>query len=61
MPDRNATRETVAITIAGRAVQARPGEWLIAEAERNAVYIPRFCWHPRLRSVAMCRMCLVEI
>lgn len=61
MPDRNATRETVAITIDGRAVQARPGEWLIAEAERNGVYIPRFCWHPRLRSVAMCRMCLVEI
>src|SRR5207244_1336363 len=25
------------------------------------VYIPRFCWHPRMKPVGMCRMCLVEI
>ncbi|MGH9101623.1 MAG: molybdopterin-dependent oxidoreductase, partial [Acidimicrobiales bacterium] len=25
------------------------------------VYIPRFCYHPRMRSVGMCRMCLVEV
>ncbi|HLK44650.1 MAG TPA: molybdopterin-dependent oxidoreductase, partial [Acidimicrobiales bacterium] len=25
------------------------------------MYIPRFCYHPRMRAVGMCRMCLVNI
>ncbi|MDQ1508152.1 MAG: NADH-quinone oxidoreductase subunit, partial [Actinomycetota bacterium] len=25
------------------------------------IYIPRFCWHERMKPVGMCRMCLVEI
>jgi NADH-quinone oxidoreductase subunit G len=52
---------TVAMTIDGRAVVAGAGEFLIAAAERAGVFIPRFCYHPRLRSVGMCRMCLVEV
>ncbi|MFI5372799.1 MAG: NADH-quinone oxidoreductase subunit NuoG, partial [Candidatus Eisenbacteria bacterium] len=24
-------------------------------------YIPRFCWHERMKPVGMCRMCLVEV
>jgi len=53
--------ETLTVTIDGREIQARPGELVIAAAERNGVYIPRFCWHPRMKPVGMCRMCLVEI
>ncbi len=53
--------EGVSITIDGVAVQARPGELLIAAAERHGVYIPRFCYHPRMSPVGMCRMCLVEV
>ena len=34
---------------------------MIDAAERNGVYIPRFCYHPRMKSVGMCRMCIVEI
>src|SRR2546421_11100188 len=34
---------------------------VIAAAERAGVYIPRFCYHPRMRPVGMCRMCLVDI
>jgi NADH-quinone oxidoreductase subunit G len=52
---------TVTITIDGRAVEAKPGEMLIAAAERAGTYIPRFCYHPRMRPVGMCRMCLVEV
>src|SRR5213076_2457864 len=44
-----------------RSFEARPGELAIAAAERHGVYIPRFCWHPRMAPVGMCRMCLVEI
>ena len=48
-------KSTVTVTINGTAVEANPGELLIAAAERNGTYIPRFCWHNRMRSVGMCR------
>ena len=51
----------VEITIDGNAVVAEKGEMLIDAAERNGVYIPRFCYHPRMKPVGMCRMCLVEV
>jgi NADH-quinone oxidoreductase subunit G len=53
--------ETVTVTVDGKTVVAKPGEMIIAAAERNGVYIPRFCWHPRMKPVGMCRMCLVEV
>jgi len=49
------------LTLDGRAVTAHPGEMLIAAAERAGTYIPRFCYHPRMEPVGMCRMCLVEV
>jgi len=52
---------TVAVTIDGRTITAAKGELVIDVAERNGVYIPRFCYHPRMRSVGMCRMCIVDI
>ncbi len=57
----DAPLSTVEVTIDGAAVQARPGELVIAAAERAGVHIPRFCYHERMSSVGMCRMCLVEI
>lgn len=56
-PDPNA----VSITINGRTVAARKGELIIAAADRADEYIPRFCYHPRMSSVGMCRQCLVEV
>jgi NADH-quinone oxidoreductase subunit G len=53
--------EEVVITLDGRQVKATKGEMLIAAAERAGTYIPRFCYHPRLKPVGMCRMCLVEV
>src|SRR6185369_2369811 len=41
--------------------EAAKGELLIKAAQENGVYIPRFCWHERMKPVGMCRMCLVEI
>ncbi|MBV8560148.1 MAG: NADH-quinone oxidoreductase subunit NuoG, partial [Acidimicrobiia bacterium] len=54
-------KDTVTVTVDGRAIEALPGEVVIAAAERAGIYIPRFCWHPRMKPVGMCRMCLVEI
>jgi NADH-quinone oxidoreductase subunit G len=53
--------ETVNITIDGRQVQVRAGQWIIQAADEAGVYIPRFCFHPRMKPVGMCRMCLVEV
>jgi NADH-quinone oxidoreductase subunit G len=60
-PDPKATGETVRITIDGRPVEARAGQWIIDAADNAGVYIPRFCYHPRMKPVGMCRMCLVEV
>ncbi|MEY2582706.1 MAG: NADH-quinone oxidoreductase subunit [Ilumatobacteraceae bacterium] len=56
-PDPNA----VSLTINGRRVVARKGDLVIAAAQRVGEYIPRFCYHERMASVGMCRMCLVDI
>ncbi|MCU1492614.1 MAG: NADH-quinone oxidoreductase, chain, partial [Acidimicrobiaceae bacterium] len=53
--------DAVHVTVDGRSVDALPGELLIEAAERAGVYIPRFCYHPRMEPVGMCRMCLVEV
>ena len=53
--------ETVSITIDGVAHDVAAGELLIKVAEDRGTYIPRFCWHPRMKPVGMCRMCLVEV
>ncbi|HSN02328.1 MAG TPA: 2Fe-2S iron-sulfur cluster-binding protein, partial [Acidimicrobiales bacterium] len=55
------TPSTVTITLNGRPVVAAPGELLISVAERAGTYIPRFCYHPRMEPVGVCRMCLVEV
>jgi NADH-quinone oxidoreductase subunit G len=54
-------KDTVTITVDGREIETRPGELLIAAAEHNGIYIPRFCWHSRMDPVGACRMCLVDI
>jgi NADH-quinone oxidoreductase subunit G len=51
----------VPFTLDGRPATAQPGELLISAAERAGTYIPRFCYHPRMKPVGMCRMCLVEV
>src|SRR5271167_355540 len=53
--------ESVTFTLDGREVTAEKGEMLIAAAERAGTFIPRFCYHPRMKSVGVCRMCLVEV
>lgn len=52
---------TVEVTIDGVSHAAPQGELLIETAEKAGTYIPRFCWHNRMKPVGMCRMCLVEV
>ena len=53
--------ETVNITVNGTEFAAEQGELLIDACERAGVYIPRFCYHPRMSPVGMCRMCVVDV
>ena len=53
--------DVVTITIDGKEVQVARGELLIKAAQQHGTYIPRFCWHERMKPVGMCRMCLVEV
>ncbi|MFM8862954.1 MAG: NADH-quinone oxidoreductase subunit NuoG [Acidimicrobiia bacterium] len=61
MPDPEVVIDGVPVEIDGVEVVARRGELLIDAAERAGTYIPRFCYHERMRPVGMCRMCLVEV
>ena len=54
-------KTTVTVTIDGKTIEAKPGELLIKVAQEHGTYIPRFCWHERMKPVGMCRMCLVEV
>ena len=53
--------QEVSITIDGVERNVPAGELLIKAAQETGTYIPRFCWHPRMKPVGMCRMCLVEV
>ena len=53
--------QLVTITVDGEQKQVKAGEMLIKAAQDEGTYIPRFCWHPRMNPVGMCRMCLVQI
>src|SRR5690242_1024753 len=53
--------EPVKVTVNGREIEAHKGQLVIDAAEKNGTYIPRFCYHPRMSSVGMCRMCIVDI
>ena len=55
------TEETISFTLNGRPATARPGEQLIDACDRNGVYIPRFCYHPRMSAVGKCRQCIIEV
>ena len=51
----------VGLTINGREVRAEKGRLLIDVAEEMGIFVPQFCYHPGMKSVAVCRMCLVKI
>ena len=62
MPETNGSNdELLKLTINGVEVESAPGRMLIDVAEEAGVFVPRFCYHPGMESVAACRMCLVQI
>jgi formate dehydrogenase alpha subunit len=52
---------TIRLTIDGQTITVPKGTLVIEAARRVGVMIPHFCYHPKLKPDANCRMCLVEV
>src|SRR5688572_30931737 len=52
---------TIRLTIDGMEITVPKGTLVIEAARRVGVMIPHFCYHPKLKPDANCRMCLVEV
>ncbi len=52
---------SVAFTLDGQALQAKPGETIWAAADRHGVRIPHLCHSDGLRPAGNCRACVVEV
>ncbi len=51
----------VTLVIDGQTVTVPAGTNIVDAARIAGVAIPVFCYHPKLKPVGMCRMCLVEV
>src|SRR5688500_17256648 len=49
------------LTVDGREIEVAQGTTVIEAANRLGIYVPHFCYHPKLTIAANCRMCLVEV
>jgi formate dehydrogenase alpha subunit len=52
---------TVRLKINGEALEVQEGITILEAARANGIEIPALCYHPDLRPVGSCRICLVEI
>ena len=51
----------VNLTIDGRAIQAKPGSTILEVAKANGIFIPYLCYHPALKPIGSCRICVVDV
>ncbi|HVY64471.1 MAG TPA: NADH-quinone oxidoreductase subunit NuoG [Gammaproteobacteria bacterium] len=51
----------VNVEVNGVPLKARKGQMIIEVTDAADIYVPRFCYHPKLTIAANCRMCLVEV
>jgi formate dehydrogenase alpha subunit len=52
---------TITVTINGRPVAARPGEFLLDVCSENGIPVPSLCHHKDMPPVGSCRLCMVEV
>src|SRR5262252_4193254 len=49
------------VEVDGKQVEVPHGSTVMDAAHKLGVYVPHFCYHPKLSIAANCRMCLVEV
>lgn len=52
--------DEITFTIDGLQLKASKGDTILQAAGKNGIYIPHLCYHPDLRPMGACRLCLVE-
>ncbi|WP_448583297.1 2Fe-2S iron-sulfur cluster-binding protein [Thermocrinis sp.] len=50
---------TVSITVDGKTIEVQKGKPLLQALLDAGIKVPYFCYHPRLRIIGACRMCIV--
>ncbi|MEW6189842.1 MAG: formate dehydrogenase subunit alpha [Actinomycetota bacterium] len=53
--------DKITITIDGSDIVAESGATILEVALKNGIYIPHLCYHPDLKPIGACRLCIVEI
>lgn len=53
--------DTIALTVDGRAIEARAGQTVLEVCREAGIHIPTLCHDPRLEPYGGCRLCIVEI
>ncbi|WP_300360838.1 2Fe-2S iron-sulfur cluster-binding protein [Hydrogenimonas sp.] len=51
----------ITLTIDGRKVEAKKGETILQAARRAGLYIPTMCYLTKVKPIASCRLCVVEV
>jgi formate dehydrogenase beta subunit len=51
----------IKLTIDGKKIIAKENQTILEAAIENGIYIPNLCYHPNLRPIGGCRLCIVEI
>jgi NADH-quinone oxidoreductase subunit G len=49
------------VKIDGREIEVSKGTTLLQAAERLGLEVPQMCYHPGLRIVGVCRVCLCQV
>jgi NADH-quinone oxidoreductase subunit G len=55
------TEQMITLEIDGKKVKAFKNETILQAARRNGFYIPTMCYLPKVKPIASCRMCVVDI
>ncbi len=51
----------IKLKIDGHLIEARKGETILQAARRNGHYIPTMCYLSKVKPIASCRLCVVEV
>ncbi|MFP3867238.1 MAG: molybdopterin-dependent oxidoreductase [Desulfobacteraceae bacterium] len=49
------------LTIDGNALQVKKGKTILEAALENGIHIPHLCYHPAIKPIGSCRICVVEV
>ena len=53
--------DEITLAIDGSKIKANKGDTILKTALEHGIYIPHLCYHPDLKSLGGCRLCMVEI